>query len=380
MKYLSILLIWGVLICVNPVHASNGSKKTADIRGNSALLNEDVGDFKKIEKTFTLLLNTANSSLNGTYLWESPEKLPAKFGIDLGGKAANGVSSLFEAFESGENASEFMGKVFMTFPLGKVNDETNCSSTQRMMIELGMYRGSYNFVEKVMSTDSDEAGTGMAEAMPAITDEISVETHTLPSMFVYYNRNIRSNLLAGISVGWLRMNNYASLESLQVVKSEPAASADSSPATETNIVQSRQTARIGDYEDFNALQVSTDVLFVPNINLQPVAFNLFFRYTFRDGRKDLFEPGFGIFKMKEGPSPNKTKEDLSANPDAKKEIKTTEAPKDTEAFGGPSGTTPRNTPGLERRDLPWKIVYGIVGQWDDDIEEFRFGVVAGYNF
>ena len=32
------------------------------------------------------------------------------------------------------------------------------------------------------------------------------------------------------------------------------------------------------------------------------------------------------------------------------------------------------------RDLPWKIVYGIVGQWDDDTDEFRFGAVVGYNF
>lgn len=368
MKYFSILLIWGVLTCVNPVHAR---KVLADVRGNSALLNEDVGDLKKMEKTFTFLLNTANSSLNGTYLWEAPEKFPAKFGIDLGGKAANGALNLFENFESEENASEFTGKVFMTFPLGKVNKKAECSSTQRMMIELGMCRGTYNFVEKVMSTDTGEAETDEERATPAIMDKISVETHTLPSMFVYYNRNIQSNILAGISVGWLRMNNYASLESRQVVESEPAAPTESSPDTLTNIVHSRQTARTGDYEDFNALQVNTDVLFVPKIKLKPVAFNLFFRYTFREGRGDLFEPGFGIFKIKEG---------TSAATDAENNTETTETPEDTETFAVPSGATQKNMSGLERRDLPWKIVYGVVGQWDDDIDEFRFGVVAGYNF
>ena len=80
MKYLSILLAFGLLTCIGPAHAR---KILTDASGNSALLDENVGDLKKMEKTFTLLFNTANSSLNGTYLWEDPEKFPAKFGIDL---------------------------------------------------------------------------------------------------------------------------------------------------------------------------------------------------------------------------------------------------------------------------------------------------------
>lgn len=361
MKYFSILLISGILTCINPIHAQN---TLTNAMRNAVLPNEDVGSFKNMDKAFTLSLNTDDSSVDGTYIWKSPGKFPTKFGIDLDGKAVDGVLNLFKAFENEGNAREFKGTVFMTFPIRKANQEMNIPPKQRMQIELGIRHGRYDFLAKGMpidTADTDGTDTIMAEMMPALTNEINTEVHALPSMFVYYNRNIQTNLLAGISVGWLRMNNYANLESRQVVESEPTAAAG------TALVSSRQTARIGDYEDFDAMQVTTDVLFMPKVNQRPLAFNLFFRYTHRVGREDLFEPGFGIFSMKEGTPAT------AATPLTDRTENETEPSMDPKALAEFQRI-------LERRNLPWQIVYGIVGQWDADSEKFRFGVVAGYNF
>lgn len=45
-----------------------------------------------------------------------------------------------------------------------------------------------------------------------------------------------------------------------------------------------------------------------------------------------------------------------------------------------SADSPKNLSLLETGYSPWKIVYGFVGQWNDDLDELRFGAVAGYNF
>lgn len=329
------------LACIGPAQAK---KMLTDTQGKSALLTQDVGDLKKAEEPLTVLFNTANSSLNGTYLWAEH---PVKFGIDLGGKAANGILSLFG---SEENAREFTGNVFMSFPLGGREDETGTAhpAKQRMMIELGVCRGTYSLVESAKT---------------------STNTSTFPSMFLYYNRSIRKNLLAGVSAGYVRQNNYASLDTRQIVESKSAAQtkSENSPNMETNVILNQLTAREGDYEEFDALQVNADVLFTPGIKPHKVGLSLFFRYTYRHNIGSLFEPGFGIFNLKESAQ----EKNLEENRDANEQTATCETV---------NVSTPKNISLSKGGDSPWKIVYGIVGQWNDDLDEFRLGAVAGYNF
>lgn len=335
------------LACIGSAQAK---KMLADTQGKSALLTQDVGNFKKAEEPFTFLFNTANSSLNGTYLWAEDS---VKFGIDVGGKATNGALSL-----SGneENAGEFTGNVFVSFPLGGGEEETDEAhpAKQQMMLELGVCRGTYPLVASAKT---------------------STKTPTFPSMFLYYNRSLRKNLLAGVSVGYVRQNNYAALDTRQIVESKSAAQpkSENSLDMETNVILNQFTAREGDYEEFDALQVNADVLFTPGIKPHKVGLNLFFRYTYRYNIGSLFEPGFGIFNLKE------------SAPAEKKPVDETEKADETEKIAKANNeTTPANlrkdTSLLETGYSPWKIVYGFVGQWNDDLDEFRVGLVAGYNF
>ena len=361
------------LACIGPAQAK---KMLADTRGDSALLTQDVGNFKKAEEPLTALFNTANSSLNGTYLWAEH---PVKFGIDVGGKATNGALSLSG---SEENAGEFTGNVFVSFPLGGGEEETDEAhpAKQRMMVELGVCRGTYPLVESAKT---------------------STKTSTFPSMFLYYNRCIRKNLLAGASVGYVRQNNYAALDTRQIVESKSAAQTESENSSdmETNVILNQFTAREGDYEEFDALQVNADVLFTPDIKPHKIGLNLFLRYTYRHNRGSLFEPGFGIFNLKESAPAEKKPVDKTeeaaeagqkacAAPKKQQKTKSGDMEEDTgdRTATGQAGNkiappdSPKNLSLLETGYSPWKIVYGFVGQWNADLDEFRFGVVAGYNF
>lgn len=377
------------------IEEAQAQKILSDTKGRSALLNESVGSFKKREEPLMFLLNTANSSLNGNYLWEDPEKSSAKFGIDFGAKAANGALSVLESLE---NAREFTGNVFMSFPLGRDKEEMDENPTpkQQMMVELSICRGTYNFIKSDMSTATGQKTSEMSR----LTDKTRTETRTLPSMFVYYNRGILENLLAGVSVGYVRQNNYASLDTRQIVESQPLAQTEdqNSSDMETNVILNQLTSREGDYEEFDALQVNADMLFTSDIKRHKIGLSLFFRYTYRHNVGSLFEPGFGIFSLKESIPPEKGDEDKTGQEatEEKTEAKTQTDKKtvksDTDLVTGippakkkseptsTNGTIPPNMSLLEKGYSPWKIVYGLVGQWNADLDEFRIGFVAGYNF
>lgn len=385
MKWLNFLLAMCFSVGIGQAQAQ---KILSDTKGRSALLNESVGSFKKREEPLMFLLNTANSSVNGNYLWEDPEKSHAKFGIDFGAKAANGALSILESLE---NAREFTGNVFMSFPLGEDKEEMDENPTpkQQMMVEFSICRGTYNFIKSDMSTATGQKTSEMSR----LTDKTRTETRTLPSMFVYYNRGILENLLAGVSVGYVRQNNYASLDTRQIVESKSAAQtkSENSSDTETNVILNQLTAREGNYKEFDALQVNADVLFTPNIKPHKVGLSLFFRYTYRHDGGSLFEPGFGIFNLKESTPADETEEaGKKANAALKKQQKTKSSNMEDDA-GNPTATgkteskaaagdSPKDISSLKTGYSPWKIVYGFVGQWNDDLDEFRVGLVAGYNF
>ena len=320
------------------------------------------------------LLNTANSSLNGRWLWENPEKSPVKFGVDLGAKAANGALSLFESVE---NAREFTGNVFMSLPFGgsEENSGNNLTPKQQVMLDFSICRGTYNFVKSDMS-----AATGQqASDMSGLVDKTDTKTRMLPSMFLYYNRTFMNNVLAGVSVGYARQNNYASLETRQLVDTRPVAPAQPKTSTgkETSIILSQLIAREGDYKEFNALKVNVDLLYAPGIEPHNVGLSLFFRYTYRHSEESLFEPGFGIFNLKESTPPKKETGDESQNRTGTGDSYMVSDQSDSQVSADRQA---RNESPLGKGESPWKIVYGFVVQWDDMVDECRVGFVAGYNF
>lgn len=364
MRCLSIFLICTLLTCLRTVEAEENNTD-ADQQSNQLLGN--VSDLKKMEDPFTFFLNTATSSLNGTYLWENPKKSPVKFGIDLGGTAVNGIQNIWGGED---NTSEYTANIFMAFPIGCNANEAAPVPNPQMVVELGISRSNYTFLEDTMPDE--------------MSDKTRTQTQTSPSMFLYYSRNLKDDLLAGVSIGYAKLNNYATLPTRQIVKNRANTSADSEDTTDEGIMSTvildelTLTAREGDYEEFNALQTSADLLFVPELSQYKIAFNLFFHYTFQHNNGHLFEPGFGIFSLRERKTPDTQNED-GGSPTGNQNVS------DEAALNSKNGTAvsapfPTNISMLDRVNLPWQIAYGVVGQWKDDLDEFRFGIVAGYNF
>ena len=364
MRCLSICLIFTLLIFLRTVETQENN--TDADRGNNSSAAE-VSNPKKMEDPFAFFLNTSTSSLNGTYLWQNPEKSPAKFGIDLGGTAVNGIQSIWGGED---NTSEYTANIFMAFPINRNADEAAPVPNPQMVVELGISRSNYTFLEDTMSN--------------GMSDKTRTQTQTSPSMFLYYSRNLRNDVLAGVSIGYTKLNNYATLPIRQLVESRANASTDSDNATEGStssvILKDKElTAREGNYEEFDALQTSFDLLFIPELEQYKIAFNLFFRYTFRGNNDHLFEPGFGIFSLIERKPPDTQNKNNS--PLTGEERKASgEAASNSRNANAVSVRFPTNILMLERANAPWQITYGVIGQWKDDLNEFRFGIVAGYNF
>ena len=96
----------------------------------------------------------------------------------------------------------------------------------------------------------------------------------------------------------------------------------------------------------------------------------------------MFEPGIGIFKLAER-SPNRQMAAESTNSEtAEGEANTNAGNSETpEASNQDDGRVRAAIPySVETQIAPWKIVYGVIGQWDAELETFRYGVVGGINF
>ena len=361
MRCLSICLICTLLICLRTVEAQ-ANNADADQQPNQLL--GSVSDLKKMEDPFTFFLNTSTSSLNGTYLWENPEKSPVKFGIDLGGTAVNGIQNIWGGED---NTSEYTANIFMAFPINRNANEAAPVPNPQMVVELGMRRGNYTFLEDTMSDE--------------MSDKTRTQTQTSPSMFLYYSRNLRNDVLAGVSIGYRKLNNYATLPIREIVESRANASTDSESTPEgaiSSVILKELTAREGDYEEFDALQTSFDLLFIPELEQYKIAFNLFLHYTFPGNNDHLFEPGFGIFSLIEITPPDTHNENNT--PTGENQNASGEAAPNSRNDNAVSVPFPTNISMLQRANAPWKITYGVIGQWKEDIDEFRLGIVAGYNF
>ena len=259
-----------------------------------------------------------------------------------------------------DNTSEYTTNIFMAFPLSRNANEAAPVPNPQMVFQFSLNRSYYTFLK---DTTSDE-----------ISDKIRTQAQTLPSAFGYYSRNLWNDMILGVSAGWARMNNYATLPTRQIVESRANTSTDSEDTPDgsaSSVILKELTAREGDYEEFHALQTSVDLLFILELEQDKIACNLFLDYTFflnytsQDNNNYLVEPGFGIFRLTEGKPPDTQ----GASP-----------PKNGSAVSVPF---PTNISMLKRVNVPWRIAYGFVGQWKEDIGEngeFRAGIVAGYNF
>ena len=349
-----------------------------DAKGRSTLMlfNEELPSFGT-QKNLNISYNSAENGLKSAYILEPPDS-PFKVKLELGGKAVNGLRSLLD-----DDARST--ELFVNSAIGymcKTDREENPDpivTNQLFMVEFGYCRETYTLLDQVPELPDTEK-TDQKEQM-------------VPSIDFYYNVLLENRLLAGLSVGYTRQNNYVGLSRRSVVTSKPLTEADSTAsAVETQVIVHQLTAREGDYKEFEVFRAKAEVFHILRLsedtsetaeqNGYKFALNLFLNYTYRAGGDDLFEPGIGIFKLAER-SPNRQMAAESTNSEtAEGEANTNAGNSETpEASNQDDGRVRAAIPySVETQIAPWKIVYGVIGQWDAELETFRYGVVGGINF
>ena len=391
-KLYGILLSLSIFICSGLVQAQ---MIPGDVRGNSTLIlfNDELREYG-LKNQFDLFYNTANDKARVTAFSSDPTD-PVKARLEISGQAANGITAFLANLDRSS-------KTAVTAAIGycyKTNREENPNpfvSNQSFMVEFGYNRGAYTLLEKTAGVSSNGTGTPtqmapsgnenstpmQAQNVMGTNEETITQIQTGPSMTLYYNVLIKESLLTGFSVGYARQNNYTTLKEGQVADISHLGGT----GREKQLIQNRMVTRLGDYKEFDALSARADLLYIPafgksesgeTVDDPKLALNLFFRYTYRDGGGNLYEPGFGVFKLTKGtPAANahnskKCCDKVNANEGAAA---------NTSAIECQHNNSAPIVPEEKKVIAPWKIVYGVVGQWNAEVEEFQFGVVGGLNF
>ena len=390
-----ILLSLSVFVCNGLVQAQ---MIPGDARGNSTLIlfNDELREYG-MKNNFDLFYNTVNDKGRVTAFSSDPAS-PVKARLEISGQAANGITTFLAGLD---RSSE----VAVTASIGychKTNRKENPNpfvSNQSFMVEFGYSRGAYTLLEKASAISGNGTGTptqmapsgnGTSTPMQAqnvmgITEETTTQMQIGPSMTLYYNALIKKNLLTGFSVGYARQNNYATLKEGQIADSRPLLGNEPiATGPEKRFIQNQQATRVGNYKEFDALSARADMLYIPNFGedasgkarTEPkLALNLFFRYTYQDGEGNLFEPGFGVFKLTEG-EPAANVSNKKNDNTKKKTCATNASATECQHINKVSSNQRSQKKGVAR----WKVVYGVIGQWNAEVEEFQFGFVGGFNF
>jgi hypothetical protein len=156
--------------------------------------------------------------------------------------------------------------------------------------------------------------------------ELTTENQDRWMATLYGNALLAGNMLAGLSVGYARKNNYSHLAWVDIVETRVVSTSESTTQTTERTI----TGRMGQYLEFDELTVNADLMWVPGIFDNRVGVDLFFRYTSPEGAESTSEPGLGIFVLKDG--------------------------------------------------APSHIVGGITVKRDDTEDRMKLGLTAGYNF
>jgi hypothetical protein len=288
------------------------------IQYSSTYCQSALGDAN--DKTSLILQNggaiSVNISENSTkvnYLVRKTSH-PLRFGVELTGKATNGFASLFD----GTNISpETNAKLSFGYQPQKyktassaINGDSSFIRDQWMTMQIGYRRGEYALVDQNDAT--------IAQA--------SNKFQNSPSFFIFYNALFRGNILAGISAGYIRQNNYQTLKKIDIIYRTTIKISD----TTTQNSEQTISGRSGKYTEFDEYQSNVDILWVPGICANRLGVDLFLRYAYSDLNQNKFIPGIGLLVVKE--------------------------------------------------NEPSRIISGITAQWDNESHNAKFGFVTGFNF
>ena len=300
--------------------------------------------------------NSKDGSLKGRLVLRTKSGIlkMRMFGFEIGGKSANGYTSLFKG---GSVSPDARVDIFAIWSLhGKENataTEANSAPFLRghwFGVRAGYRRGEYR-----MKTDETSDETSDILIPIGFTDK----TLNGPSVFGHYNVFLRNKFFMGASIGYAHESNYSKLSQIEVSDTRMKTLKDGTSRVE----KKNFTAREGTYEAFRLVGGSADILWIPSFpdttekvdnessdkkTSKIFALGVFVRYTFRFGKISSshysLEPGVGLFFFD---SFSKKSESDEVNP---------------------------------LKSFLSKIDGGIIAQYDVGENDVKFGFVSSYSF
>lgn len=277
-----------------------------------------------------------------------------RFGFEMGGKSANGYTSLFKG---GSVSPDARADIFAIYSFVKKKRGTVAEANflsflegQWIGIRAGYRRGEYR-----MKTDetSDEASD--------ISIPIGFDDKILNgfSVFGHYNAFLWKKFFMGASIGYANDSNYSKLPQIEVSDTQTKTLKDGTSRVE----KKNFTGREGTYENFRLASGSADLFWIPSFpdttekvdnessdkkNSKIFALGVFGRYTRRFGGTSIssysLEYGIGLFLF--------------------------------ESFSKESKSDEMNP----LKSFLANLEGGIIAQYDVGEDDVKFGLVTSYSF
>ncbi len=244
-----------------------------DSDGKSSFIFDEIGGTGKI--------NLTDASIKISYLYRKSNK-PCRYGVELSGKATNGISTLFEKDNIAPEAKVKVsfGRQWLLSKKSPGSDKVKRGIIvdDWATIQLGYSRAQYKL---------------FTPSKP-LADQIQKKNFDGFSLTAYYNALLRGNVLIGLSIGLDHQSNYTSLKEIEL--SDRTTVFDS--AGFSRITNKTEKLRQGNFAEVNHFLGNYDIVWVPEFLHNRIGFDLFSRF---DWNKDdnSFKPGIGVFITEE---------------------------------------------------------------------------------
>ena len=300
--------------------------------------------------------NSKDGSLKGRLVLRTKSGILKmwRFGFEIGGKSANGYTSLFKG---GSVSPDARVDIFAIWSLLKKKNATATEANSAPFLRGHWFgvRAGYRRGEYRMKTDETSDETSDILSPIGFTNKIL----NGPSVFGHYNVFLRNKFFMGASIGYAHESNYNKLPQIEVSDTQMKTLKDGTSRVEKKNFMARE----GPYEAFGLVGGSADILWIPSFpdatkkvdnknsdkkTSKIFAFGVFVRYTQRVEEISIspnnLEPGVGLFFFD---SFSKKSESDEVNP---------------------------------LKGFLARLEGGIIAQYDVDEDDVKFGLVTSYSF
>jgi hypothetical protein len=264
----SIILVAFLLLPISPVWAQAGFE---DSDGKSSLILKQGG---------TGRINLTDASIKVGYVYQQSTE-PFRLGVELSGKATNGISTLFEKDDIAPEAKAklSLGWQWLLSTKPSAGEESSLVVDDWATFQLGYSRAQY----KLFDPTNPFAG------------QIQNRNFNGFSFAMYYNVLFRSNISIGVSLGLDHQNNYTDLKEVELFDRVTIYDSVGVFRATTKTEKMRQ----GDFVETNHTLGNYDIVWVPEFLGNRIGFDLFGRFD-RNNDENMFKPGVGVFIAEKG--------------------------------------------------------------------------------